>query len=508
MEQALQLLWSLRNDQLSIDDLSHKIQLSPKQVVRKLKKWEEEGWICYYAGKGRGHLSTIHWQKDVEHQLLILLKQAFEQKDFNMLAAIQMTYFSDGFQQKVATLLTEQLLLNTHSMDPMLTIPIYSKSLNLHPHHYIDTESGWVLSHIYSRLVTQQQDKFQGDIVHHWEQVEDCFIFYVRPFIYWHNGEKVKIEEIIQSITATFELEKYSYFYHKVIHIKKRTSTTFEVIYNGKEEELLTLFSQLDFSLQHPFEKDIGTGAYKILQNMKGVVQLTVNAQYHHAHALIANIQFVTIPSTLKRKLEWSMQQQYQRQVELSGIVSAYLNPYSRNWQRPEARLFMLGILKQFAQQIEQVDSLKISYAHENLPSLQNATREKLRIGYIVNQSKFVEALQAFLAQQRIEAEVLKLEFDDTTMHHLFEQVDVLMIGEYPVAAFILEQDKEHPLSMYVDNTWHTPLYTAFREIYYPSNFRRSDEIIYGYPNLTKCWVSESMLSEKPFNKQNLPVPK
>lgn len=491
LEQALQLLWSLRHEQLSIYELSTKMQLSTKQVARKLKKWQEAGWICYHAGKGRGHLSTIQWQKDVEQQLLFILKQEFQQKNFTRLAAIYMSYFSERFQQKVATLLTEHLIFNEHQMKTMLTIPVYSKSLNLHPHHYRDTESGWVLSHIYSRLVTQHDE----DILHHWEQIGERFIFYIRPFIYWHNGEKVTVEEIIQSIKKTFQLEKYSYFYRKVKSIKKRTNTTFEMIYSGGEDELLTLFTQLNFSLQHPLDERIGTGAYKIIQNAQGEVRLTAYAQYHLAQALIEHIQFITIPSTLQRQLQWSMQQneeQYQRYVELGGIVSAYLNPFSKKWQKREARLFLLGILKQFAQQIEQVDSLKYACIDEHLPSTQHVTMENVQISYIVNQSKFVDALQKFCEERNVAIEINKQTVDDSSTSHLFEKADILIMGEYPAPLFILENDKEHPLSAGLDHTWSTPLYTSFREIYYPSNFRRSAETIYGYPNLTKCWMSES----------------
>ncbi|WP_107941894.1 SgrR family transcriptional regulator [Metasolibacillus fluoroglycofenilyticus] len=495
MELALQLLWSLRNEQLSIHKISEMMQLSTKQVTRKIKKWETEGWIRYCAGKGRGHISSIQWLQDIEKQLLIVLNSEFKQKNFKALTDINMSYFSEKFQQNVAALLTENIVSDERKAASMLTIPIYSKNLNLHPHNYSDTESGWVLSHIYSRIVIQNNNTFKGDLIHHWEQFGQCFIFYVRPFLYWHNGETVKIEEIMQSIKTTFMLNKYSYFFRKVISIEKRTNAIFEIKYIGGEEELLTLLSQLDFSLYHPLNYRIGTGAYKIAQDSNGAVQLTACSQYHLTQALINKIQFVTIPSTLQRRLEWSMQQneaQYQSCVELGGIVSTYFNPFSNNLQKREVRLYMLWILKRFAQQIGQVDSLKSSCVQEILTSLQRVSMPALRIGYIVNQTKFIVALHNFCEEQGIQAEVIKLTIDDLPLNKLFTQVDLIIIGEYLAPPFILENDKEHPLSIILenvnDNTWFAVLYKSFREIYYPSNFRRSVENIYGYPNLTTCW--------------------
>ncbi len=471
------------------------MQLSAKQVTRKIKKWEAEGWIRYYAGKGRGHISSVQWLQDIEEQLLIALNNEFKQKNFKALTDINMAYFSEGFQQKVATLLTENIVSDERKKASMLTIPIYSKNLNLHPHNYRDTESGWVLSHIYSRIVVQNNNTFQGDLIHHWEQFGQRFVFYVRPYLYWHNGETVKIEEIIQSIKTTFMLNKYSHFFKKLISIEKLTNAAFEITYMEEGEELLILLSQLDFSLYHPLNYRIGTGAYKIAQDAKGVVQLAACSQYHLAQALINNIQFVTIPSTLQRRLEWSMQQnmaQYQRFVELGGVVSAYFNPFSNNLQEREVRLYMLWILKRFSQQIVQVDSLKSSCVHGALFSPQRVDMPPLRIGYIVNQLKFVVALQKFCEEQGIQVEVIKLTIDDLPVNNLFAQVDLLLIGEYLAPTFILENDKEHPLAIIFENskdeTWFAVLYESFREIYYPFNFRRGEENIYGYPNLTKCW--------------------
>ncbi len=55
MENKLLTLWRYYpSGSIRVEELSETLQLSHKQTTRYLKKWNEEGWIAFTPGRGRG----------------------------------------------------------------------------------------------------------------------------------------------------------------------------------------------------------------------------------------------------------------------------------------------------------------------------------------------------------------------------------------------------------------------------------------------------------------------
>lgn len=501
MKKPLHILWSVREKRLTMQEISQLLMLSKKQVVRKLKQWESEGWITYTPGKGRGNVSTIEWCEDLEEYLIEELSSAFARQEFHALNKLDLNYFSEKFHQKTIELLINRLSLLQQDECPTLNIPIYGKRSILHPHKLDDTESFWILSCIYSRIVFKNElNEFEGDIVHHWKNYNNKFVFYLRPRIYWHDGDSVTVDEVIQSIQSTFLLPKYFVFAAKIVSINKESSRAFSIVYKGEEMELLLLLSQIDFSIYHPLKENIGTGAYRVGKAKEGLLQLNFHSKYHLAHAFIDQVQFVTIPSTLQRKMEWSIHHKsHQLKVynELSGIVSAYLNPYSKALQEAEIRQYIIIFLKTFSILVGQIDSLKVPFIKGHSLPAKPKQINHLKIGYIVNQTKFVEALNTYCKQHNLDVEIIKYNIkDDNDIMSIFESVDVLIMGEFPTEMELFptfRYNPNHPLSLILqDNekaTWFCQLYKSFREISYPYSFIRSQISIYGYPDLSRSWI-------------------
>jgi len=69
MDAYLFMLWkTCRNGHYSIATLADAIHLSPKQTKRYLNKWQEDGWMNYTSGRGRGNLSELVWLRHVERE--------------------------------------------------------------------------------------------------------------------------------------------------------------------------------------------------------------------------------------------------------------------------------------------------------------------------------------------------------------------------------------------------------------------------------------------------------
>lgn len=144
------------------------------------------------------------------------------------------------------------------------------------------------------------------------------------------------------------------------------------------------------------------------------------------------------------------------------------------------------------------MDQLKISLIKANVRECKHFTLSRIKIGYIVNQSKFVNALKKVCEQHDLEVDVIQYTVNQQyTIRSIFDQVDILIMGEYPDAIELIPLkvfDSEHPLSIISkqpdEKTWHSLLYKSYRVLYYPKRFRKSLISIYGYPDLSRSWLS------------------
>ncbi|MCL6574408.1 MAG: SgrR family transcriptional regulator, partial [Bacillus sp. (in: Bacteria)] len=77
MDHYLLALWnSLSSGDVKVNQLAQIINLSTKQTRRKLNQWQEEDWLTFKAGRGRGKASILQWKKDVE----LAYEQQFKSK--------------------------------------------------------------------------------------------------------------------------------------------------------------------------------------------------------------------------------------------------------------------------------------------------------------------------------------------------------------------------------------------------------------------------------------------
>ena len=491
MKNDLHILWSVRSERWSIPQLSERMSLSQKQVQRKLKQWAQEGWIYYIPGKGRGNLSKVEWKENLEEHLLSRLNEAFQRNEFSLLNNLELSYFSEMFQQKVKSLFVHHIEKLQHNEEDFLYIPIYSEKPNLHPHKFKNTESGWILSHIYSRIVVQNNSqKFEGDLVHFWEYDNQTFTFYMRPRTMWHDRTAVTVHQVIHSIQATFQLPKFHLFANKFISIQPASTNSFSITYSGSQQELLELLSQLEFSIIHPTKALIGTGPYEVEWFEANKLQLRAHTKYHLVQPFIDRIQFLTIPSTLQRKIQLSHNGEMKAVVELAGVFSAYINSHSTLLKESENREYVIQLLKAFAATIHKIDLLKVSLIHTPLQFTVDKTLACFKIGYAVNQAKFVKGLEAFCDAHELNIEIIKFDVhQELDIDVLLRCVDVLIIGEFPYGWL----ENSYPLKLRANSAeegiLRIPLYESYREMYYPTRFRKSATSIFGYPNLASSWL-------------------
>lgn len=67
MDKNLLSLWqTVSSGTVKQEEIAELLQLSPRQTSRSIKKWTEQGWLLYNAGRGRGKASHLEWLQNVE----------------------------------------------------------------------------------------------------------------------------------------------------------------------------------------------------------------------------------------------------------------------------------------------------------------------------------------------------------------------------------------------------------------------------------------------------------
>lgn len=455
--------WMLGTQQLSIREIAEQFNLSPKQTTRKLKKYAEQGWITYIPGNGRGNKATIHWKRNMEAFILENLEDA----QFRMTLFKQMNM--DDLSESFVASIRSTLFSSKNTSKHVLTIPIYSTELTMNPLALLDTESAWILQQVFSRLVNENGE---GDLAYHIEQREKECVFYIRPNIVWHNGEHMTINQIVESLNESFQLERYRYIRHKIDNIYYQENRI-HIEYDGKMSELIDVLAQEHFCIQY---KQHASGPFMLQKVAVDQYELTVNPNYYLTKPILSTITLQVIPSELVRKvfIPDEVEQDYLMNLEFGGTFYVYYKDGITELNQQEIYEFFTA----FAKQVAELDETKIAL-HEPRTSLMKPF-DRLKVGYMVNKHKFVQLLKQLGGTT---LQVTQLKFEEIKEIEHLSAYDCL----------IIPQDWNEHIQVYdflksiFPNKF--PIYKSYRKMYYPKNFIRRGQDIYGYPNLMKSYL-------------------
>lgn len=454
-------LWLLGTEQLSIQKIAIALNVSTKQAVRRLKQYEQQGWITYIPGQGRGKISRISWHKNVEE----VVQHNIADPEFRLNLLKQMNV--DTLSETLVTLIMSHFF-STERHAHCLKIAIYNTELKLDPLQVLDTESAWVMMHVYSRLVDENG---YGDLAYHWEQRGDQFVFFIRPSIYWHTEETMSNEQIVTSLENSFQYESYNFAHRKLKQLTYEGNCIF-FHYIGELEELLKVLAQVEFSIQY---EHLYSGPYMLNRVTADQYELNVNPHYYLAKPVLKSILLQTIPSELIRKVSLMNAQPHNWVETLEHGGTFYL--YYKAGFTPNEELQLVDFFTYFANEVTKIDRTKIPVNQGAKTTVEIPM--PLNVGYVVNKHQFVDLLQ---------------ELSDTIhVTHLTvaDLQDVEKLATYDCIVVPFYEGSELPVVHALDDVFSNriPLYKSYRKMFYPKGFIRKGSDMFGYPNLKESYL-------------------
>ena len=453
-------LWLLETEQISIPKIANVLNVSTKQATRKLKQYEQQGWITYVPGQGRGKKSSIMWHKNIEE----VVQQNIVDPELRLKLLKQMNV--DMMSESFVTSFMSHLFTNERHTY-CLKIPIYNTEIQTNPLQLLDTESAWVLMHVFSRLVDENGN---GDLAYHWEQRGDQFIFYIRPSIYWHTGELLTIEQIVTSLKHSFQHESYTFARSK---LKQLTTDGNCIIfqYVGELAELVEILAQIEFSIQY---EQLYSGPYILKPIATDQYELQVNPHYYLAKPVLKRILLQTIPSELIRKVSLvnALPHHWVETLEHGGTFHLY---YKSHLTQHEQQL--VDFFTYFANEVTKIDDTKIPI----MKAVKTAVKMpmSLTIGFVVNKHHFVDLLQSLSDT---------IQVTHLTVAHL-KEVESLLAYDCIIVPFY--KASELPFVHKLDEVFtnRLPIYESYRKMFYPKGFIRKGTDMFGYPNLKESYL-------------------
>ncbi len=454
-------LWLLGTEQFSVQEIADELNISTKQAARKLKQYEQQGWITYVPGQGRGNKSRISWLKNVE----AIVQQNIADPEFQLRMLQQLNF--DMLSETAVTSIMSHFL-STARQKHSLKIPIYNTGLQTDPLQLNDTESAWVMMHIYSRLIDENGC---GDLAYHWEQRGDKFIFYIRPTIYWHTGEIMTNEQIVSSLEHSFHHESYNFARRKLNQLTyEGNCIIFD--YAGELEELLKVLAQLEFSIQY---EQFNSGPYFLKPLTAEQYELQVNPHYYLAKPILKSILLQPIPSELIRKVSLMNSQSHNWVEKLEHGGTFYL--YYKDSLTPKEEKQLADFFTYFANEVSKIDCTKIPVNQGTKATVEITM--PLNIGYVVNKPRFVELLKELSDS----IHVAHLTVADIKDVNNLEKYDCIVVPFYDGS----DLPVVHALDYLFAN--RLPLYKSYRKMFYPKGFIRKGSDIFGYPNLKESYL-------------------
>lgn len=192
--------------EVSLEQLAETLYCTVRNVKLIIRRLEEEGWIAWQAGRGRGNLSRLTFLADKEDLILQQAQQCAERGEYKQAFDLLHAYGEDTqVKRKFMDWLDTQFGYRTESWQgkneaDMLRFPIYRPIVRLDTGELVYAFDSHMVRQIFDRLVQYDavRSNFSPSIAHAWEHNEDASVwtFYLRKGIQFHHGRELVAEDV------------------------------------------------------------------------------------------------------------------------------------------------------------------------------------------------------------------------------------------------------------------------------------------------------------------------
>lgn len=330
---VLILVYTLTKDKpvFKQEVLANEVGLSSKQLGRYFKKFEELSFCHYTSGRGRSHSSKVHWNDEVHTYLIKTLLELANAQQLDTFTFWIDELVNDTLKIQVAKFFEQYVFrhLNKSNKDT-LYLPMYQSVTSINPLQATDFYSVAIIKNIFNTLIAYNDaGELVGSLAIGWENNETSIVFYLRKNVVFHHGIHLDAWIVCDCLLQNEQLIKKM----GILEIRVLHEFALEIVHEREYEIrcLLSVLSQAYASIYvRSNETFYGTGPYQITSYTRNSLLLTYFPYHFGQIAMLKQVQFLTIPRSIKRKYNFSDHNQdfITYSLEVSDI-NLLLNPNS-----------------------------------------------------------------------------------------------------------------------------------------------------------------------------------
>lgn len=313
--------------QVTIEQLSSILHCSNRNTKLIIAKLQKLGWITWIPGRGRGHYSTISLEVDFAPLVLSEAKKYSSIDD--SIAFIQQYQLQDDVQRNYIYSLFSDLRQGEETSKQInkdrLLFPSYRPLLLLDPYFVNRRSENHVMRHIYSSLVTYDENRksHKPHLAHHWSHQHFTeWTFYLRKDVHFHNGQELTAADVCYSFERHRHPQSAYYWITRCIRsitILDRYTVRFTL------KQQAPFFLHLVASLGGSIVPDgfmnqfVGSGPFQVQEQSNHKLTLVTFPSYFGIRPLLDEVTMYFFPALYDNQLQDSF----------TESVNFYHYPYS-----------------------------------------------------------------------------------------------------------------------------------------------------------------------------------
>jgi MarR-like DNA-binding transcriptional regulator SgrR of sgrS sRNA len=321
LENKLLTLWRYYpSGSIRVEEISETLQLSHKQTTRYLKKWNEEGWIAFIPGRGRGNVSMLTWKKDVEEVFEEEVMKHIDQEPVERSSKYLMYNWSTDSKMRLMNKFHTKLGFVQESADKLI-VPKRYPFFSIHPLEAADVLSANLVANVFNRLVSITEE---GDIIpelaHSWDVSFTKLRIYLKKDIKFHDGSILTANDVVNCLKKLQTYPHYQDLWAPIEAIEVKAPLIIDIAHPGGCSFMLPMLSMMCASIyKENKDRILGTGCFSLEENNDSKTTLVAFKEHFQERPLLDAVEFVQVPQDFKGVYHSQVERSQSSSVEVES---------------------------------------------------------------------------------------------------------------------------------------------------------------------------------------------
>lgn len=360
MDQYLLRLWrNVSSGTVRTEELARVLDLSVKQTSRHLKRWEQEGWLTFTSGRGRGNVSKLIWLRNVEQEFEEEVLERIEREPVEVSSKYLLLEWSAERKQRLMEKFQSKFGY-VHRDDEVdkLIIPRRYPFLSIHPLEAADVNSANLVATVYNRLVSvDESGNVTPELAHSYDVDRQQLRLYLKKDVMFHDGSTMTAEDVVWCLERMRKQPQFQDMWRPVTRIHSPAPLVVDIHYPDGCSYILQLIGMLNASIYKEIDNRIsGTGSFFIDENNEQKTTLSAFKDYFQERPLLDAVEFIQVPKDYDMVYTTASKREPEKTVQVessSGFGVMIMNPHrTTDIARKEVRDYVHWVLAKHRHEI------------------------------------------------------------------------------------------------------------------------------------------------------------